>query len=86
MPPPPARRKMKVTMPFSNSERRLYVEYILTSTSHSEARSSTKEQSPYLTNVSPSIEELAFRVMSLDHVLQASRTTITPSLSLEYMS
>jgi hypothetical protein len=47
---------MKATMPLSQPEPALCVEHVPSSTSHSEARSSTKEQSPNSTDVSPSIE------------------------------
>ena len=74
--PLPARPKMKVTRPLSKPEPALCVEHVPESISHSESSSSTKEQAPDSTDISPSIEELAFRVVSHDHVLQASSTPI----------
>jgi hypothetical protein len=77
MSPPPVQGKMKATGPLSQPEPALCVEHVPLSTAHSEARSSTKEQSPDSNDVSHSIEEVEFRVVSHAHVLQASPTTIT---------
>ena len=68
---------MKATRPLCKPEPALCVEHVQESTSHSESRSSTKEQASDSTDISPSIEELAFRVVSHDSVLQASPTLIT---------
>jgi hypothetical protein len=77
MSPPPVRRKMKATGPLSQLEHALCVEHVLSSTLHSEARSSTKEQSPDSIDVSLSIEEVEFRVVNHASVLQVSPTTTT---------
>ena len=77
MTPPPVRLKMKATRPLSKPEPALYVEQVPEFISHSESRSSTKEQAPDSTDVSPSIEELTFHVVSHGHVFQASPTPIT---------
>jgi hypothetical protein len=68
---------MKATRPFSQPEPALCVEHVLLSTSHSKARSSTKKQLPNSIDVSPSIEEVEFRVVSHEPILQASPTIIT---------
>ena len=73
---PPTRWKMKATRPLSKPEHALCVEYVPSSTLHSEAHSSTKEQLPDSNDVSTSIEEFAFRVVNHDYVFQASPTTI----------
>ena len=76
MSPPPSRRKMKATRPPQpqpvSSE-----EHVDPFSSHSEARSGIKERNSNSPTVTPSIEEVEFRVASHIYVLQLLSSTLS---------